>query len=432
MLIDFRVENHRSVRDEQVLTMEAGRIGDADDRRPRQVAGHSERLLPVVAIYGANASGKSNVLHAFSFMREAVNASHRAWEPDAPIPRQPFAFGPQKNAPSLFEVTILVHGVRYEYGFVAADDRFVEEWLFAFPVGKRQIWFERDDAGITFGDHLKGENKVIREVTRPNSLFLSAAAQLKHEQLLPIFRWFSSAVVLKRVASKRHVSNQLPPAEWTLEKLLDLTAAEEAKESQQATLWPMETSPAKSILTRFRTLVRDADVGILDLKVEKAKETYFEPERGRRIRLKHQAAIEDAWLPLSEESMGTQTLFRVGLPISQALQWGRPILIDELEASLHPKLGRQIVQLFNDPVSNCHEAQLIFTTHDTNLLGTDVGEPILRRDQVWFTEKDADGATRLYPLTDYKPRKSENIERGYLQGRFGAVPFLGSFFTPSE
>lgn len=127
-----------------------------------------------------------------------------------------------------------------------------------------------------------------------------------------------------------------------------------------------------------------------------------------------------------EESNGTQTLFHLALPVLRSLQRGGILLIDELERSLHPVLAKQIIDQFNDPTANPNNAQLIFTTHDTNLLGTTLGEPALRRDQVWLTEKDAEGATVLYPLTDYKPRKAENLERGYLQGRYGAIPFLGT------
>ena len=180
-------------------------------------------------------------------------------------------------------------------------------------------------------------------------------------------------------------------------------------------------------------MLRDADIGIIDMKVEK-----IEPDasakrlfRQTRFYLQHRGPYEEAWLPLDEESAGTKTLFRIAMPILQALDVGSVLIVDKLESSLHPCLAQQIVRLFNDPKSNPRNAQLIFTTHDTNLLGTTVGEAVLRRDQVWLTEKDAEGATVLYPLTDYKPRKSENLERGYLQGRYGAIPFLGNFF-PAE
>ena len=197
MLVEFRVENHRSLRDEQVLTMEAGRVGNDADPRPRRVPGHAQSLLPVAGLYGANASGKSNVLSALAFMRDAVLYSHRHWSPDEGVPRDPFAWGPARTAPSMLEVTVLVDGVRYEYGFSASDDCFLEEWLYAWPNGKKQVWFERDSNAFKFGDHLTGENRLIEDVTRPNALFLSAAVQHRHTQLLPIFSWFGSLEPIK-------------------------------------------------------------------------------------------------------------------------------------------------------------------------------------------------------------------------------------------
>jgi AAA15 family ATPase/GTPase len=130
MLIEFRVENHRSIRDEQALTMEAGRGGDENDPRPRHVEGHAESLLPVAALYGANASGKSNILAGLAFMASAVIGSHRHWAPNVRVAREAFAWGPKKSEPSMFEVVVLPHGIRYQYGFVVSDESFLEEWLF--------------------------------------------------------------------------------------------------------------------------------------------------------------------------------------------------------------------------------------------------------------------------------------------------------------
>jgi hypothetical protein len=148
--------------------------------------------------------------------------------------------------------------------------------------------------------------------------------------------------------------------------------------------------------------------------------------------LQHQADDDDSWLYLSQESDGTKRLFEMAPSVFRVLDSGGLLLVDELESSLHPSLGSAIVKMFNSPEANPRNAQILFTTHDTNLLGTTLGEPPLRRDQVWFTEKDREGASKLYPLTDYKPRKAENLERGYLQGRYGAIPFLGDIAWITE
>ncbi|MEQ1501053.1 MAG: ATP-binding protein [Myxococcota bacterium] len=424
MLIEFRVANHRSVREEQVLTLEAGRGGDSSDRRPRVVDGHAEPLLPVAALFGANASGKSNVLAALAFMRDAVVHSHRAWAPDGGVPREPFAWGPQ--APSTFEVTWIRAAVRYQYGFVADDARFVEEWLYAWPSGRRQVWFERDGDDFKFGEHLRGENRVVEQVTRPNGLFLSAAVQNRHQQLGEVFAWFRSMGAVN-VRTRRYPGDQ---GELWLERALRADGA------RQASMFAGEPPPDEGVLAAFKDLLRASDFGIEDVKAVEGPERDLPdrpPFRRSRILVKHRGGDGDrGWLPLDEESQGTRTMFRVGPPAIDTLRRGGLLVVDELEASLHPLLGLHIVRLFNDPSTNPRNAQLVFATHDTNLLGTLLGPPPLRRDQVWLTEKDEQGETRIYPLTDYKPRKAENLESGYLQGRYGAIPFLGALATLPE
>ena len=256
-------------------------------------------------------------------------------------------------------------------------------------------------------------------MTRDNALFLSAAAQLKHPQLSPIFFWFSSIQTLNITDRRMLIGSSY--SESAVAFML-----QESNEDRQQSLFE-EVDGEDSILERFKALLRTADIGIVDVRVIRRESGANPGRRPWRFELKHQSDAEDAWLPLEEESRGTRTLFKLALPILQALLGGRIIVVDELEASMHPNLAELIVRQFNDPAINARNAQLIFTTHDTNLLGTLTGEPALRRDQVWLTEKDASGATVLYPLTDFKPRNDENIERGYVQGRYGAIPFLGNF-----
>jgi AAA15 family ATPase/GTPase len=206
---------------------------------------------------------------------------------------------------------------------------------------------------------------------------------------------------------------------------------DEERYRRQPTLFG-DDEASDSLLSRFKSLLKNADVGIIDMRINRK-----EPSQGLRFRssdleLKHQSESDDAWLPLEEESRGTKTLFQLALPVLRTIQRGHLMVVDELESSMHPNLAEHIVRQFNDPEINTHNAQLIFSTHDTNLIGTLSGEPALRRNQVWLTEKDATGATVLYPLTDFKPRKGENIGRGYVQGRYGAIPYLGNFRIPEE
>lgn len=302
-----------------------------------------------------------------------------------------------------------------------SDERFLEEWLYAWPKGKKQTWFEReDDKPIKFGDNLHGENRVIEDVTRRDALFLSTASQHRHAQLNVVAAWFRSMRPLGSLANRR-IGFWERGNDLMLARLL----GNDDTESQQM---PFPELDDGSFRDRFCELIRKADVGIVDVKVvSRDFDDHPRKRKSRRFYLQHQQGNDDAWLPLEEESRGTQTLFRMALPVLQVMESGGVLIVDELESSLHPALAHQIVRQFNDPSVNYRNAQILFTTHDTNLLGTVVDEPALRRDQVWLTEKDPEGATVVYPLTDYKPRKAENLERGYLQGRYGAVPFLGDF-----
>ena len=421
MLIEFRVENHRSLRDEQALTFEAGRVGDSSDPRPRRVGGHDEMLLPAAVIYGPNASGKSNVLSALGFMREAVLLSHRRWEPEGGIPRTAFAWAGRRHEPSMFETSVLIGETKLDYGFTVNDEAVEEEWLFAWPNHRKQMWFEREGDSFKFGEHLKGPNEAVKEVTRPNALYLSAAAQHRHQQLTLLYSWFRDLFPVNISGREYRMFH-----ESFIPEILFPT------DDRQRSLFPVDDSD-DTLATRIRQLLQSADIGIVDVKREVSDHEF----RGRTLRrprvlLQHQVDDEDSWLDLNEESEGTKTLFRMAPSVFRTLESGGLLLVDELEASLHPLIGLAIVKLFNCPQANPKNAQVVFTTHDTNLLGNTLGESPLRRDQIWFTEKDKDGASTLYPLTDYKPRKSENLERGYLQGRYGAIPFLGDISWMTE
>jgi predicted ATPase len=417
VLIQFRVENHRSLRDEQILSLAA--TSDKVGTHVLRVEGLGEALVPVVAIYGANASGKSNVLAALSFLRHAVVDSQRTWDVEG-TPQDPFRLSRKSSEPSLYEVDVVIDGVRYRYGFQLSASRIEEEWLFAWPHGRKAMWFERDGDRFEFGKTLHGENDAIRGFTRPNSLFLSAAAQNNHTTLLPLFRYFSAW-------------------QFSLERGPGLYGRAWFALAAARRLDPQSGAADRDAIMQ---LLQGADTGIVDVRVEPAREEELDLDLGvqqdttlRALGSRWKAPTmvfrhrtvdgEHAWLPLASESAGTLALLKLAPPILDTLRSGGLLCIDELEASLHPTLALNVVRLFNDPKHNPHHAQLVFATHDTNLLGSLVGEPALRRDQIWFTEKDENGGTHLYPLTDFHPRKEENLERGYLQGRYGAVPFLG-------
>jgi hypothetical protein len=369
-------------------------------------------------MYGANASGKSNLVSAIEFMRDAVVESHRHWEPDGGVPRVPFAWGEKKNQPSLFEVTLVLEGTRFAYGFTVDDQEVCEEWLFAWPSNRKQVWFERDKKKFKFGSHMDGPNETVREVTRENALFLSASAQHGHDALMPLYKWFYRTL---SILQSDRLASTMP------RRIRDWLPGTSADTFSRAISSPMDEF-TESRVASMRSLLQAADFGIVDIKrVEIESDNGMASRKRWRIVLQHQADDDESWLDLDQESAGTKKLFRLAPYIFDALESGGVLFVDELESSLHPLLGLEVVKLFHSLKTNPRNAQLMFTTHDTNLLGNPplLGESAtFRRDQVWFAEKDASGASRIYPLTDYKPRKVENLERGYLQGRYGAIPFL--------
>lgn len=370
-------------------------------------------LLRAAAVYGPNASGKSSLFSSLHFMRNAVVESHRSWHPAGGVPRIPFALDRRSaGEPSLFAIDVLVGDVRYEYGFTVTSARVLEEWLYAWPRGRRQEWFTRDasrDMEFVFNRALAGENRAISAFTRPNSLFLSAAAQNNHEMLGPIYRWFAERL-------------------WVADD-------DTRREFEKYTVQRCREPAFREILSSF---LRTADLGLtgIDFTEEEASpdpqrqgdpiaEAFRALAGGPRVQFRHGSddPFAEYALPYDQESRGTRTLFSLLGVVSWSLESGSTLAIDELDQSLHSQLARTIVETFNGEHTNPNGAQLLFNTHDTNLLDT----TLLRRDQIWFTEKGLNGATRLFPLTDFHARKQENLERGYLQGRYGAVPAVSPF-----
>jgi hypothetical protein len=399
MLLRFRVENFRSFRTEQTLSMVASPFKDRVETVFRP-SGAEEGVLPAAAIYGANASGKTNVILALRFMRDAVKNSHARWEPDEPIKIEPFAEG--SAALSSFAADFLLNGVRYQYGFSVSFLAVLEEWLLAYPSGKRQTWFSRKTGKpISFSAKMPGDNRSIERLTRPNSLFLSAAAQNNHVALSPVFRWFSRSLSFV-LGGRSRVGRR--------------------------TAVLCDDAGSRGRLARLLSL---ADLGITDLRVAETivrREGEEYEERAKEIVFLHRVGDSVRIFREAQESKGTIAFLSLLAPILRALDDGGIVCVDELDHSLHPLLAIELIRLFSETKRNPKGAQLIFNTHDTNLLSADV----LRRDQIWFTEKARDGASQLYPLTDFKARREENLENGYLQGRYGAIPYLNpdTFFAP--
>lgn len=427
MLLQFRLRNYRSFRDENVLSLIASSDKTFRDTNVSQVGLRSlPGALRAVGIYGANASGKSNLIRAMALMRGIVLSS-AGTQLGQLFNVQPFMLDPKSESePSEFEIIFIRDSIRYQFGFSFTPDRIRSEWLVAYKTSQPQSWYSRrynpisEEDEYEFGSHFQGQRNVWRASTRPNALFLSTAIQLNSEQLKPVFDWFVNGVTVFENGGIPHFGG-IPAAELTLNHLQksDLTRnlVTQFLAAADIGISKIEIAKEKGLHQAFNF---DAATGKIDHKIEEKE--VFVP------RFFHSTPKGSTLLNLQDESEGTQRIFLLAGPLFEILRNGCVMFIDELDRSLHALLVRQLVEMFQDPQLNTGGAQLIFTTHDTSLLSAD----LLRRDQVWFVEKDDDQASKIFPLTEFAPRKHEAFERGYLSGRYGAVPILKRMKSVSD
>jgi AAA15 family ATPase/GTPase len=419
MLIQFSVTNYRSFLTTQSLTLTANSATELQEENTFiSPVSNLPRLLRSAVVYGPNAAGKSNLVQAIAFMKKFVLSSAKESQEGEKIDVTPFLFNRESSqAPSELEVLFIQDNIRYQYGFAVNPERVTGEWLFAYPEGRAQKWFERQYDPKTqknlwyFGPKFIGRRKVWQEATRGNALFLSTAIQLNNEQLKPVFNWFAYKLVTSGQGTSIHPEFSISECEEEKKKkkilefmnAADLSITDISLKKKE---FSMEDLPAEMPQSIREEIARDL----------KGKEL-------TRVFFMHPSSdtSEDVSLEFTEESAGTRKLFALAGPWLDVLEKGLVFFVDELDTSLHPLLIRFLLNLLHNPETNRHNAQLVFTTHDTTVLD----QTLLRRDQVWFVEKDAENSTRLYPLSDYKPRKGEALQKGYLYGRYGALPFTG-------
>jgi hypothetical protein len=372
-------------------------------------------VLPAAGVFGANASGKTNFLRIMDDMRRLVQYSFKSADILNAL-RKPFRLDPNfEKSPSRFEIDLILNGIRHEYGFIVDDNRVLEEWARRYPHGKAATLFRRIGDEVAPGDSNRTKSRAVIEILRPNSLYLSAAAAANHPDLLPLYEWFDNNLVLCEANSRS--------ARWayTTQLLTDGSRRRRVLEMLHAADLGITDARVRRLDPEMVERVRKA-MSILAGDETAPTDQDFEGFSG--LTLSHRAAQGNVELEVDEESLGTLVWFGLVGPVLDALRNGTVLLADELESSLHPALVTQLVQTFQDAHANPHGAQLIFNSHEAGLLGDSVGDRVLGRDQVWFTEKRQDGSTRLYPLTDLNPRKDEAIGRRYLAGRYGATPII--------
>ena len=416
MLIEFSVANYRSFRDRATLSVEASNDDWLGESHVALVG--DRRLLRSVAVYGANAGGKSNFLTAMVVFREFVKNSSKNSQLGDRIPVIPFRLQTQsERAPSHFEAVFLLNGTRYRYGFEATPEQVTAEWLFSQRDSIRETTlFTRQGTDIEVGEGFR-EGRHVEKLTRPNALFLSVAAQFNGEISGSILGWiqrFNAISGIHDQATLDFTVNLLGNPEYApliLNLIRQADVGIESLQRREVSSEQFASALPKGIPEGLReVLLQSANSGAYSIATSHRR---FDPSGGEA------GSVEFDFV--GEESAGTQKLVAMAGPFLHTLREGSILVVDELEARLHPLLTKALVELFTSP-ANQKNAQLIYATHDEGLLDP----KRTRRDQVWFVEKDAFGASRLYCLDEFKGvRKEARFSKEYLMGQFGGVPRLG-------
>ncbi len=409
MILEFSVANFLSFKDKVTFSMLANSTNGLDDN---YIVSNDRRVLKTNAIYGANASGKTNLFKILTIVISMLRSSNIV-NINEKLPITPFKF--DKNTidkPSEFEIKFIVDDVRYVYGFVADSNKIYEEYLYYYPNGRETKIFDRTNTN-DYSFPQKDE-KILNDIASknaPNKFLIATATNWNYEKTKAPYKFlsidintFNNLSGLRDLALREYLKNDKDLKDFALDFL---KKADFNIEDYKV----LETDVPDDVLAAIPDFIK---VGMNMKENPKVFTALF----------KHKGS--DVELSYEEESMGTQIIFCFIPFIMDALNNKRVVVVDELDKSLHPYLVEMIVQMFNDPDINKTGAQLIFNTHDTNLLNLN----ILRRDQIWFTEKDdKNGISDLYPLSDFSVRKTENVERGYMLGRYGAVPFIKNDFN---
>ena len=415
MLLEFSIKNFLSFKDKITFSMEAA---SGNENEENITIKDNERILKTTALYGANASGKTNLIKAFTSAIMMIRMSNNRQIGENLIQMEPFAFDEEnKNNPCEFEFVFIANGNKYIYGFVADKDKVYEEYLYQYFSVKATRIFERINCNeYKFLQSDEGKLNTIKEKNTDNKLFLATATNWNYDKTKDAYLWFAKNI-------DTYIGGSLLN-DFAIESFSN----DKNEELKKFTLRLLEE--ADIFIKDFTVEIEERDVDNNLLMLFKSLNMPMPPvaqkQKDVKIRMIHE--IKDGndesklyELNLMNESSGTQILFSFAPILKDVFENGKILVIDEIERSLHPSLVEMIIKFFHNTEINKGNAQLIFNTHDTNLLSLE----IFRRDQIWFAEKKPEkGATDLYPLDDFPVRKTENIQKGYLNGRYGAIPFV--------
>lgn len=424
MLIEFKFQNYRSFRDEAVLSMEATGIGML---KSSLIEYNSAKLLPSVAIYGKNGGGKSNVIRAFWLAVQFVKNAQRTQHKNAAIPVSPFALNDYStNSPSTFEFTYVLDSIKYIYGFSATREKIVSEYLYHAPKGQKATVFTRNGQKFSFTEE-KARRGLISETVAENQLFFSVACTMNDSACVNAMRWFREYVFFSRDYSD--IPRQL--LDYSNDKNMLKAICEYAKtadlgiQDMQFEFDSKEIADELNLPDDIPEGVRAALTTFMHALSETSNNSEVNLKMGEMTATSYHKGVnmngvnELYPIELSDESDGTRKLMAIAPAIESVLRKGGLLLVDELERELHPILVRYIVSKFQSKRTNPHGAQMVFTTHNTDLMNVD----ILRKDQLYFVDKHReDGGSELYSISDFSTKTTENIRKGYLLGKYGATP----------
>ncbi len=411
MLIQFSVSNFMSMREEVTLSLLASA---GTDHQERLMAYKKENILPSIAIYGANAAGKSNIFKAMACALVTLRTS-ASRQINSPIQVMPFLFDDEsKNHPTTFDFIFTIGDTKYQYGYSADQERIYDEYLYAYFSSRPTTIFERANTSeMSYTATYASELKKYEEFNADNKLFLATATAWNSEITRAPYMWLAESIDVYDIHSLEPLSMKVLEEDQNAKRYMQDMLQQADLNISSYTVKTEEASQDDYILQlppQMKSMIRDA--GTTLKKVEISTHHSFDIN----------GIHKDYSLPLGFESNGTQRFFFISPIIKQVLAKGKTMIMDEMDQSLHPMLMKYIIGLFNDPEINKNHAQLIFNSHDMTILDLD----IFRRDQIYFAEKNnQNGVTDLYSLDEFSPRKSENVAKGYLQGRYGAIPAIG-------
>lgn len=423
MLIEFKFKNYRSFRDETVLSMEATGLGTFKNCL---IVYNNMRLLPGVAIFGKNGGGKSNVIRAFWLSVQFIKNAQRTQHEKAVIPVVPFILNDySKNSPTEFQFVYTMDDIKYWYSFAATKDKVVSESLYHAPKGQKALVFSREEQVFTFTEE-KAKRKLISETVAENQLFFSVACTMNDLACVNAMKWFRERIFFSRDYADipkqlldysndsnmlKAISDYAKAADFGIE---DMQFEINSKEVEDLEFPENMPEGIKIAISQFvHVLAETSNNSETRLKMGEVKATS-----------KHQGINADGIselysLELEDESDGTRKLMSIAPAIESVLNNGGILLVDELERELHPLLVDFIIAKFQSKATNKKGAQIIFTTHNTELMSME----LLRKDQLYFADKDQqDGSSELYSISEFGTKTAENIRKGYLIGKYGATP----------